>query len=115
LTEFSNQSIYIAFVHSDITNVFAIKIDDIQVVDFNFNKTIETNSTFEIYPNPADNFLYISELNNFDCEIYDLNGKLIIKNRSNGNSIDISELNSGMFYLKVISNNFTFSRVFIKR
>ncbi len=77
------------------------------------------NQSFEIYPNPTDDFIQIENLS--DCksiEIFNVAGQLVIRqtitNVSNS-KIDISELNSGNYLVKLIDlNNNIFSSDFVK-
>jgi len=69
----------------------------------------------KIYPNPATNTLYIDNANTiFQYKIFDCMGKLILKNYSIYNEINISHLNKGLYILKLQNGaNFSFHR-FIK-
>jgi len=76
----------------------------------------------DIYPNPADNFIYITipDLNGIKFEdqelyIFNSNSELIYSEKINLESknnvkIDISKLNSGVYFLKCA----TFSKFFVK-
>ena len=57
-----------------------------------------------IYPNPADsviNFNNIQELRRPVVRVYSINGKLIKREKLRGNSMDISEINPGVYVLKI--------------
>ncbi|MCL2302769.1 MAG: M28 family peptidase [Lentimicrobiaceae bacterium] len=65
---------------------------------------IEYNSNFKIYPNPANDKIFID--GNFTkqkAEIIDINGKsiLTISIESNLNEVDISNLTAGIYFIKV--------------
>ncbi|MFT4601908.1 MAG: hypothetical protein ACI857_002094 [Arenicella sp.] len=67
------------------------------------------NLSFEMYPNPASGSVNFS-LDNFQdvnsILLFDLNGKLILEQQANGNSkleIDVSNLSSGLYTVRVIS------------
>jgi uncharacterized protein (TIGR02145 family) len=77
------------------------------------------NQSFEIYPNPTQDFIQIENLS--DCksiEIFNVTGQLVVSQTITNESnfkIDISELNSGNYLVKLIdSNNNVFSSDFIK-
>jgi arabinogalactan endo-1,4-beta-galactosidase len=55
----------------------------------------------ELFPNPASEIIYFKGLDN-DAEVfvYDVFGRLILNNKTNKNSLDISELNSGIYYFE---------------
>jgi len=60
---------------------------------------------FKLYPNPAfDNYIYITTSQNEPKEItiYDIFGKVVLRNRINQNALDISHLDSGVYVLQVI-------------
>jgi len=63
------------------------------------------NMDFEIYPNPAFDFINISALTDYESvEIYDATGKLVLT--AFGNSeIDVSSLVNGMYFIKLRSNS----------
>lgn len=67
---------------------------------------------FSIYPNPAKNYVNISfsqVQNNVAVEIYDINGRKVLTDEFKGQSdlkqkLDISSLNSGVYFVKINSN-----------
>ena len=72
----------------------------------------EMNASFNIYPNPVNDKLYIETLTQtqtLTVEIYDVYGR--IQNLSNSatqqlsNSIDVTNLNSGVYFVKVVTEN----------
>ncbi|MBN2776217.1 MAG: T9SS type A sorting domain-containing protein [Bacteroidales bacterium] len=78
----------------------------------------ETNLTSGIYPNPASSNLFVNLENeyNFSYQIVNLSGQLIASEESvlNGNSIDISNLATGVYYIKIEGSNSSFIQQFIK-
>ena len=66
------------------------------------------NSSFNLYPNPVEDILTISRENSTAparVEIFDINGRLIINQSLLSNQIDVSQLSSGIYTFKLISNN----------
>ena len=65
------------------------------------------NDLINIYPNPTENTINVEinsqNINSFDTEIYNVQGKLIfMKNyKSNSINIDISDFSKGMYLLKI--------------
>ena len=58
----------------------------------------------KIYPNPVKNHFYVeTDCENLDIEIYDIMGRCVLENDNyNGNSlIDISDLKSGIYFVKI--------------
>ena len=55
----------------------------------------------ELFPNPASEKVYFKGLDNYtEVSVYDVFGRLILKNKTNENSLDISELESGIYYFE---------------
>jgi hypothetical protein len=73
----------------------------------------------EMYPNPANELLFIkmnySDFNNYQIEVHDINGKSIqqITSREFTTALDIKELSNGVYFVKVNLNsrNGNFSQV----
>ena len=65
----------------------------------------EIDEKLNIYPNPAENFVQIIFDNNkgkyLIYQVFDLKGKLIRTYCSDNNTIDITNLNSGLYILKI--------------
>lgn len=76
-----------------------------------------TNTTLSVYPNPATDVLNISLSNGTTIEtvnIYNISGKLVNNTKLNGNQIDISQLNSGVYMVEVLTANGSFKTKFVK-
>ncbi|MDD4150708.1 MAG: T9SS type A sorting domain-containing protein [Bacteroidales bacterium] len=78
----------------------------------------ETNVIKSIYPNPASSQLFINLENatEFSYQIINLNGQLIQSETTlnNGTRIDISEISSGVYFIKIEASNQSFINQFIK-
>jgi len=69
-----------------------------------------------IFPNPTSSFLTIKSNNLISpISIYDITGKLVLQNTGNSKEIilDISNLNSGLYFIKSNSQNYSIIRRFI--
>jgi autotransporter-associated beta strand protein len=76
-----------------------------------------SNTQLSVYPNPALVVLNISLLHGTAIEtvnIYNVSGKLVNFTKLNGNQIDISQLNNGVYMLEAITANGTFKTKFVK-
>lgn len=65
---------------------------------------IENNVVaFEIYPNPAENYIIIESVKDAEVKIFSINGQMISQhNISEGiNNIDMSDLSAGMYFVNV--------------
>ncbi len=80
------------------------------------NSTID--SKVIIYPNPASDFVYIEiseELYQYDLQILDINGSVIKTFKPESNKeIDISDLFSGIYIVRVFNKNNFLLKKFIK-
>ncbi len=62
-----------------------------------------------LYPIPANNFVtIIGEFESY--EVYDITGKLVLNGNLSNNQINISELNDGVYAVKLINNNVSVNR-----
>ena len=78
--------------------------------DFSFN-------SIKMYPNPVkDSFIYFSSTQDLDVIIYDVLGKqVLIENvDSNKDYINISNLNKGLYLVKINSSQGTITKKLIK-
>jgi len=74
----------------------------------------EHSLNISIYPNPATNYIIISEIKNEEATltITDLNGKIILfEDIDNNNKIDVSNLNNGSYILSVKSNRINHQQI----
>ena len=73
---------------------------------------IEENDdmTISVYPNPAHDKLFVNAANIQRVDLYNISGQLMIS--STENEINVSELNPGMYFVRV--NNIYTERVIIK-
>ncbi len=75
-------------------------------------------SNITIYPNPAHDKLTISGVSTSHITIIDVTGKVIIDKAAEGsiNTVDISRLNSGIYFIQVTDNNWNKTTLkFIKK
>ncbi|MCQ2284570.1 MAG: T9SS type A sorting domain-containing protein, partial [Bacteroidales bacterium] len=75
----------------------------------------------EIYPNPAENTLFINFDNNqynvSNIQLFDINGRLISSEQveANVNSINVSNLTSGCYFIRLSDGRNAFTTKFIKK
>lgn len=79
---------------------------------------VNTTNQISIYPNPANEVITVNISNESlsRIEIYDITGKLVLSQtvRQKKTTIDIKDLNSGMYLMNVISGNAKYSERIIK-
>jgi endoglucanase len=111
----------IELVLSNGTNKLSVRTDkDCQGI---YEKTIVNTIQPLVYPNPVHNNLFITmrslDMENVPLEIYDLAGKLIrskIYNpKDNTIQIDLSNMTSGFFILKIVTPEKTYNYKIIKQ
>ena len=78
-----------------------------------------SNSEFFIYPNPNDGKFTLKELGirNYELGIYDVMGREVYKTSISGTeskSIDVSELNNGIYYYRIANDKEIFRGRFVK-
>ena len=74
----------------------------------------QTNNGFTFYPNPInDNLLNISVLEPVSISIFDYSGKLVGNQLLNKglNSVQLSNLNSGLYFIKCKSEIYWLSKI----
>lgn len=103
---YAGQDVKIIFTaFTDETNPTIFRIDNVSLLAFTTTGLAENKiSEIEISPNPATNLIEINNLNNSDTQISIFNsaGNEIYSNllRSGKNTIDISNLTPGFYYVK---------------
>ena len=79
----------------------------------------ETNASFNIYPNPVNDKLYIeAETEIEEVVVYDVYGRHQVTETPShqGNlSVDVTDLNSGVYFVKVVTENGEAVQRFIKK
>jgi beta-glucanase (GH16 family) len=82
-------------------------IDYVRVYQNNALSTNDISSnSYRVYPNPTSSEINIqSDINISHIELYDLLGKLIIKESKLPHSINVSSLNPGLYVLNIYSAN----------
>ncbi len=88
---------------SDLNNVSAV------VGNFELNKSIR------MYPNPVGNNLTIeSEIPITKIQIFSLLGRLVKEKNSNFRKIQLNDLNSGIYMIKIFANDKSVTKKLIK-
>jgi len=108
LSDYLGETILIRF--KIVTNSFGRRdgfyFDDFEISGVSNQLNIENNfkeNTY-IYPNPVNNILNINTtLNDYTVEIYTISGQLISKSK-NIRTFDFSNFNSGIYLLKLITD-----------
>jgi hypothetical protein len=66
-----------------------------------------------IYPNPAENIVFISTEGFHDCTIFNIDGKLIQKDRILNSQIDVSALKPGSYIFELTGDKTTHREIIL--
>ena len=96
----------------------AISSDGFLVYDPSTDLPFLSVASLHLYPNPATDVLHIRspESQGFSWQIFDSNGKHVMSGINNigSDTIDISKLAKGTYFIKVNLKNYTLTSVFVK-
>ena len=105
LVGFAGQEIYIAFRHYNISDAYWFGIDDISITAGNHAGITETeNANVVLYPNPVNDKLNIVADGIQEVNVLDINGRNVMT-LQNTNTIDMSNLANGVYFVRVITAN----------
>jgi len=113
-----------SYTYTDENPFFGVSYYRLKQVDFsgNFEFTdavsveYKGKSTISLYPNPAEDILYIADLdgqNIQEINLYNQAGQAIQLDMKNFNSIDTSQLLPGIYMLKIMVNEEVFFEKFV--
>ena len=78
------------------------------------NNFTENANTIIIFPNPVSEYLYFNLNETISVSVFDITGRLVLKSKTVGNKLNVSNLAAGIYFLQIKKgNNLTFHK-FIK-
>jgi hypothetical protein len=83
---------------------FGFAVDDFKVTAQVLSTETFAKNNFTVSPNPATDVLNISNVNNLEitnATITDVNGRIVKQINTSFQSINVSELSSGIYFLKL--------------
>jgi hypothetical protein len=98
--------------NSDIIGLDTVSVDRPLTTDSFFK------NNFSVWPNPTSNVINVSNNTNSDVtaiQITDMNGRTIREVKGMTSQINIADLNSGVYFMKIISSQGTGTTKIIKR
>ena len=114
LDAFTGQTVRIAFVHNNCTDMFIMKIDDVEVSEgYGINEVEEY--LVSIYPNPANSVINVNATSNIsNVEVYTIAGQKVGNFTANSNTTTISTANltSGLYLMKIHTENGVINKKF---
>lgn len=102
----------------DLNGLETISAVEYRDIDRNLGALIalDEDDNFKIYPNPVENVLAIhSNFTMKDVQIVNVEGEIISQYDTNVSSLDVSELQSGIYFLKVTTENGVVVKLFQKK
>ncbi|WP_370900922.1 DUF7619 domain-containing protein [Chryseobacterium gossypii] len=109
---FSNTAnIYFDYNAPIVTNTYTTTVQNTLAT----SEIRDPKTDFSIYPNPVKDILYIkSEKEITKAEIYDISGRIINTTGVKGNSVNVSELQKGLYIIKLRTPGKVMTQKFIK-
>lgn len=111
-------AVYFAFRHHNSNDLFALAIDDIEVLALDPASSEQFfTENFNLYPNPASDVLNISSKNGLEMKeikITDLSGRTV-RTLNNATTINVSDLSAGTYLIDITTNEGKASSKFIKK
>ena len=119
-TQTSVNSIVVYWPSGVVDTVLNPSVNETIVIEEGFTLSIndETLSDLTIYPNPVkDNILINSSTSiiNYVATVVDINGKRLLTHRLKNNTLNVSDLQSGVYFLRLESQGKSIERKFIKQ
>ncbi len=76
----------------------------------------EVTTTLNVYPNPVNNMLFVeTESNVVEISVYDFFGRQQLAVSGQQSAINVADLNSGIYFVKVVTENGEMVKRFIKQ
>lgn len=98
---------------------FGFAFDDFSITAASLSTQNFLTSNFAVYPNPTSDVLNINSKNNTTAvnaiQITDINGRIVKEVKGMTNQININELNSGVYFLKIATDQGTGTTKIIKK
>ncbi len=115
LSGYAGQTIRLAFRHHNITDMYWMMIDDIEVIAGQHAGIDNVReAAVELYPNPTTNVLNIEAEGVQEVSVIDINGRTVMSEK-NVNVINMSNLANGVYYVRVITNDGVSSQKIVKK
>lgn len=111
LSDYAGQTIHFAFRHHDATDMYWLLIDDLSIKE---GTGIENHdNSISVYPNPATNMVNVMGEGIQKVQVLDMNGRVLMN--EDGGQINISKLATGMYLLRVVTEDGIHMEKLIKR
>lgn len=115
---YDGQSVYVG-IKCTSPDMFGFAVDDFSVTAVALSTESFFTANFATWPNPANDVINISTKNNAVAinavQITDLNGRTVKEVKGMTNQINVAELNAGVYFLKITTDQGTGTTKVIKR
>lgn len=112
LGAYAGQTVYIAFRHYDVSDMFYLDIDDISVAQGTGLE--EYDLSVSVYPNPAMNNITVSGEGIQEVQVMDINGRMLL-NFNHGGQLNIGSLANGMYLVRTVTDNGVYMNKIVKK
>jgi len=101
ITPTSNMQLIVTISDYAVTgNICEAAFDHFRITDFSMASIIEDETSIDLYPNPTKGVIYIKGIDKGTVQLLDVSGRLL-KEMSVSASIDISDIENGIYILVV--------------
>lgn len=118
LGDYKGQEIWVALRHFGCTDEFMLVVDDITLYR-EWDQVAESNGTaFKLYPNPTSDNIMVETLETINSyEVFDMMGNQVCSREVGSKSfqVNVDELPSGTYMIRLISNGLVQTKRFVKR
>lgn len=100
---YQGQNVYIG-IQCVSADAFALLIDDFKVTTTALKASDFFKTNFSVYPNPVSDIVNISNINGLEitaASVTDINGRIVKELNSSVESINLGDLNSGVYFLRI--------------
>lgn len=106
LSQFAGQTVYIAFRHHNITDMFRLNLDDVEITSgVGVN---EYDNEARIYPNPATDVVNVNTASTLKhIEIFNMNGQKVMDVQAEGfnTTVNTTTLSEGLYMMNIHTEN----------
>lgn len=98
---------HLALRYQAINNWFVISVDDIAITALPASSVSNSSiNNISLFPNPAHNYITITNAEGLSADLYDLSGRLLKAYKTiNGGQISVAEFEAGTYILELYNND----------
>lgn len=120
LSQYAGQTVYIAFRHHDVTDMYMLDIDDIKISSERVSIDEVESNMISLYPNPASEMVSVNAEGiegKVNVQILDLTGRVMMQQEGAAQSFrfNVSTLAKGSYFVRMTGENINAVRKLIVR